>query len=177
VATFSDPDFTHYEAALAWSPLGGGFVFELGLLVDGLTAVMLLLVTTVSLMVHVYSKEYMQGEPRFTYFFSMLSLFTFSMLVLVVANNTLQAVIGWELVGLCSFLLIGFYWEEKPNQDAANKAFLTTKFGDVGLIVGCHRAVVRHVRPHRHPLQHHPDQRGGRRRRPVHRARSCWACC
>ncbi len=135
-ATFTDPSFTHYEAAVAWSPLGGGFVFELGLLVDGLTAVMLLLVTTVSLMVHVYSKEYMDGEPRYTYFFSMLSLFTFSMLVLVVANNTLQAVIGWELVGLCSYLLIGFYWEEKSNQDAANKAFLTTKFGDVGLIVG-----------------------------------------
>jgi NADH-quinone oxidoreductase subunit L len=66
----------------------------------------------------------------------MLSLFTFSMLVLVIANNTLQAVVGWELVGLCSYLLIGFYWEEKSNQDAANKAFLTTKFGDVGLIVG-----------------------------------------
>jgi NADH-quinone oxidoreductase subunit L len=66
----------------------------------------------------------------------MLSLFTFSMLLLVISNNLLQAVIGWELVGLCSFLLIGFYWEKKSNQDAANKAFLTTKFGDVGLIVG-----------------------------------------
>jgi NADH-quinone oxidoreductase subunit L len=134
--TFLDPSPEAYEAAFAWSPLGGGFVFELGLLVDGLSAMMLLLVTTVSLMVHIYSREYMKGEPRFTYFFSMLSLFTFSMLVLVVANNTLQAVIGWELVGLCSFLLIGFYWEDKSNQDAANKAFLTTKFGDVGLIVG-----------------------------------------
>jgi NADH-quinone oxidoreductase subunit L len=78
----------------------------------------------------------MKGEVRFTYFYVMLSLFTFSMLLLVVANNTLQAVIGWELVGLCSYLLIGFYWEEKSNQDAANKAFLTTKFGDVGLMVG-----------------------------------------
>src|SRR5690606_27068375 len=111
-------------------------VLELGMLVDGLTAMMLLLVTTVSLMVHIYSREYMKGEPRFTYYFAMLSLFTFSMLVLVIANNTLQAVVGWELVGICSFLLIGFYWEEKSNQDAANKAFLTTKFGDVGLMVG-----------------------------------------
>jgi NADH-quinone oxidoreductase subunit L len=136
VATFTDPSVEAYEAAFAWSPLGGGFVFELGLLVDGLTAMMLLLVTTVSLMVHIYSREYMKGEVRFTYFFAMLSLFTFSMLVLVVANNTLQAIIGWELVGLCSYLLIGFYWEEKSNQDAANKAFLTTKFGDVGLMVG-----------------------------------------
>jgi NADH-quinone oxidoreductase subunit L len=136
IATFTDASVEAYEAAFAWSPLGGGFVFELGLLVDGLTAMMLLLVTTVSLMVHIYSREYMKGEVRFTYFFVMLSLFTFSMLVLVVANNSLQAIIGWELVGLCSYLLIGFYWEEKPNQDAANKAFLTTKFGDVGLMVG-----------------------------------------
>jgi NADH-quinone oxidoreductase subunit L len=134
--TFVSGPVEPFEAAVDWSPLGGGFVLELGILVDGLTAMMLLLVTTVSLMVHIYSREYMQGEPRFTYYYAMLSLFTFSMLLLVVANNTLQAVVGWELVGICSYLLIGFYWEEKSNQDAANKAFLTTKFGDVGLIVG-----------------------------------------
>ncbi len=134
--TFVSSPMEPFEQAFRWSPLGGGYVFELGMLVDGLTAMMFLLVTLVSLMVHIYSREYMKGEPRFTYFFAMLSLFTFSMLVLVIANNTLQAVIGWELVGLCSYLLIGFYWEEKSNQDAANKAFLTTKFGDVGLIVG-----------------------------------------
>jgi proton-translocating NADH-quinone oxidoreductase chain L len=134
--TFVEGPIEPYEAAFRWSPLGGGFVFELGMLVDGLTAMMFVLVTTVSLMVQIYSREYMKGEPRFTYFYAMLSLFTFSMLVLVIANNTLQALIGWELVGLCSFLLIGFYWEEKSNQDAANKAFLVTKFGDVGLIVG-----------------------------------------
>lgn len=134
--TFMNSPLDPVEHAYRWSPLGGGFVFELGMLVDGLTAMMLLLVSTVSLMVHIYSREYMRGEERFTYFYAMLSLFTFSMLVLVVSNNLLQAVIGWELVGLCSYLLIGFYWEEKSNQDAANKAFLTTKFGDVGLIVG-----------------------------------------
>jgi proton-translocating NADH-quinone oxidoreductase chain L len=134
--TFVNGPIEPFEAAFQWSPLGGGFVFELGMLVDGLTAMMFVLVTTVSLMVQVYSREYMKGEPRFTYFYAMLSLFTFSMLLLVIANNTLQALIGWELVGLCSFLLIGFYWEEKSNQDAANKAFLVTKFGDVGLIVG-----------------------------------------
>ncbi len=134
--TFVNSPMEPFERAFHWSPLGGGYIFELGMLVDGLTAMMFLLVTLVSLMVHVYSREYMHGEPRFTFFYSMLSLFTFSMLLLVIANNTLQAVIGWELVGLCSFLLIGFYWEKKPNQDAANKAFLTTKFGDVGLIVG-----------------------------------------
>ena len=134
--TFANGPIDAVEKAFAWSPMGGGFTIELGMLVDGLTAMMLVLVTTVSLMVQIYSREYMHGEERFTYFFSMLSLFTFSMLVLVIANNTLQAVVGWELVGLCSFLLIGFYWHEKPNQDAANKAFLTTKFADIGLIVG-----------------------------------------
>jgi NADH-quinone oxidoreductase subunit L len=134
--TFVNGPMEPFEQAFQWSPLGGGFVFELGMLVDGLTAMMFVLVTTVSLMVQVYSREYMKGEPRFTFFYAMLSLFTFSMLLLVIANNTLQALIGWELVGLCSFLLIGFYWEEKSNQDAANKAFLVTKFGDVGLIVG-----------------------------------------
>jgi NADH-quinone oxidoreductase subunit L len=134
--TFTNGSVEALERSFDWSPLGGGFVFELGMLVDGLTAMMFLLVTTVSLMVNIYSREYMKGEPRFTYYFAMLSLFTFSMLMLVIANNTLQAIIGWELVGICSFLLIGFYWEEKSNQDAANKAFLTTKFGDVGLIVG-----------------------------------------
>ena len=134
--TFVNSPMAPVERVIDWSPLGGGFIFELGILVDGLTAVMLLLVTTVSFMVHIYSREYMRGEVRFTYFFAMLSLFTFSMLLLVVSNNLLQAVIGWELVGLCSYLLIGFYWEGKSNQDAGNKAFMTTKFGDVGLVVG-----------------------------------------
>ncbi len=136
VHTFTNAPFDTYERAWRWAPLGDGLNLELGMFVDGLTAMMFVLVTTVSLMVHIYSREYMKGEERFTYYFSMLSLFTFSMLVCVIANNTLQAVVGWELVGLCSFLLIGFYWKEKPNQDAANKAFLTTKFADVGLIVG-----------------------------------------
>ncbi len=134
--TFTNSPVHALEKSFDWAPLGDGFILELGMLVDGLTSMMFLLVTLVSLMVHAYSREYMHGEDRFTYFFAMLSLFTASMLILVIANNTLQAVVGWELVGLCSFLLIGFYWHEKPNQDAANKAFLTTKFADIGLIVG-----------------------------------------
>ena len=134
--TFTNAPVEALEKAFLWSPLGGGFQLELGMLVDGLTAMMFVLVTFVSLMVQIYSREYMKGEDRFIYFYAMLSLFTFSMLMLVIANNTLQAVVGWELVGVCSYLLIGFYWEEKSNQDAANKAFLTTKFADVGLIVG-----------------------------------------
>ncbi|MBW3665672.1 MAG: NADH-quinone oxidoreductase subunit L [Actinobacteria bacterium] len=134
--TFFNSPIEPLEKIFRWAPLGDGITLELGMLVDGLTAMMFLLVTLVSLMVQIYSREYMHGEPRFTYFFAMLSLFTASMLILVIANNTLQAIVGWELVGVCSYLLIGFYWEEKSNQDAANKAFLTTKFADVGLIVG-----------------------------------------
>src|SRR3712207_6697011 len=97
---------------------------------------MFLLVTFVSLMVQVYSTGYMHGDPRYTYFFTLLSIFTASMLLLVISNNMMMVLMGWELVGVCSFLLIGFWWEEKENSSAAIKAFLTTKLGDVGLIVG-----------------------------------------
>ncbi len=134
--SFANGPIDAVESSITWAPMGSGFEIQLGQYVDGLAAMMLVLVTTVSLLVQLYSREYMAGEERFTYFFAMLSLFTFSMLVLVTANNTLQAVVGWELVGLCSYLLIGFYWHEKSNQDAGNKAFLTTKFADIGLIVG-----------------------------------------
>ena len=115
---------------------GGEFGFDLGMQVDGLTAMMFLLVTAVSLMVHWYSIGYMHGDPRFTWYFALLSLFTFSMLLLVIADNMLLVLVGWELVGVCSFLLIGFWWEEKRNSDAAVKAFLTTKIADAGLVVG-----------------------------------------
>ena len=124
------------EDSLSLGSLGGDFELEAGQRVDGLAAMMFLLVTFVSLMVHVYSTGYMKGEPRYTYYFTLLSLFTMSMLLMVIANNMLQLLVGWELVGVCSFLLIGFYWEGRKNQAAAQKAFLTTKFGDVGLMVG-----------------------------------------
>ncbi|HSK95344.1 MAG TPA: NADH-quinone oxidoreductase subunit L [Euzebyales bacterium] len=110
--------------------------FEAGQRVDGLAAMMFLLVTFVSLMVHIYSLGYMDGDPRFTWFYTLLSVFTMSMLILVISNNLMLMLVGWELVGICSFLLIGFWWEEKINSSAAIKAFLTTKFGDVGLVVG-----------------------------------------
>jgi NADH-quinone oxidoreductase subunit L len=116
--------------------LGEDFTITAGQRVDGLAAMMFLLVTGVSLMVHIYSTGYMKGEPRYTYYFTLLSLFTMSMLVMVIADNLLQLLVGWELVGVCSFLLIGFYWEGRKNQSAAQKAFLTTKLGDVGLMVG-----------------------------------------
>jgi NADH-quinone oxidoreductase subunit L len=78
----------------------------------------------------------MEGDRRFTHYFALLNLFTASMLLLVVSDNTLQLLVGWELVGLCSFVLIGHWWEERPNSDAAVKAFLTTRTGDVGLMIG-----------------------------------------
>jgi NADH-quinone oxidoreductase subunit L len=114
----------------------GGFNLGAGIQVDGLTVMMMFVVTLISFLVHIYSTEYMRGDRRFTYFYAALSLFTASMLLLVVADNTLQMLIGWELVGLCSFMLIGHWWEEKPNSDAALKAFLTTRTGDIGLMIG-----------------------------------------
>jgi NADH-quinone oxidoreductase subunit L len=114
----------------------GGVELGAGIHVDGLTIMMLLVVTFISLMVHVYSTGYMEGDRRYTYFYAALSLFTASMLLLVVADNLLQLLVGWELVGLCSFMLIGHWWEEKDNSDAAIKAFLTTRVGDVGLLIG-----------------------------------------
>jgi NADH-quinone oxidoreductase subunit L len=110
--------------------------FDAGIRVDGLAAMMFLLVTFVSLMVQIYSLGYMEGDSRFTWFYALLSVFTMSMLLLVISNNLMLLLVGWELVGVCSFLLIGFWWEEKTNSSAAIKAFLTTKFGDVGLVVG-----------------------------------------
>ena len=97
---------------------------------------MLLVVTLISLLVHIYSTDYVAGDRRYTHYFAFLSLFTASMLMLVMSSNTLQIITGWELVGLCSFALIGHWWEEKPNSDAALKAFLTNRVGDVGLLVG-----------------------------------------
>src|SRR5215213_9616502 len=114
----------------------GGVDIGLGIHVDGLTVMMLVVVTFISLMVHVYSTGYMHQDRRYTYFFAALSLFTSSMLLLVVADNTLQLLVGWELVGMCSFMLIGHWWEEGANSSAAIKAFITTRIGDVGLMLG-----------------------------------------
>ena len=114
----------------------GTVEFTVGTRVDGLVVMMLIVVTTISLLVHIYSTAYMRGDRRFTYFYAALSLFSASMLLLVVSSNLLQLLVGWELVGLCSYMLIGHWWEEKPNADAALKAFLTTRTGDVGLMIG-----------------------------------------
>ena len=114
----------------------GGVPFMVGTLLDGPSAVMLFVVTTISLLVHIYSTDYVSGDRRYTHYFAFLSLFTASMLAYVLSRSILQMIVTWELVGLCSFALIGHWWEEKPNSDAALKAFLTNRVGDIGLLVG-----------------------------------------
>ncbi|MFM8304331.1 MAG: NADH-quinone oxidoreductase subunit L [Actinomycetota bacterium] len=114
----------------------GAAKFVVGARVDGLVVMMLLVVTIISLLVHIYSTAYMHDDRRFTYYYAALSLFTASMLLLVISANLLQLLVGWELVGVCSFMLIGHWWEEKPNSNAAIKAFLTTRTGDIGLMIG-----------------------------------------
>ena len=114
----------------------GFFNIQLGLMLDGLTAVMLVVVTTVSLLVKIYSVGYMHGDPRYSRYYAYLSLFTVAMLGLVLANNFLLLFISWELVGLMSYLLIGFWYEKKSASDAGKKAFITTKVGDLGFFAG-----------------------------------------
>ncbi len=114
----------------------GEYKFEVGFLIDTLTTTMMLVVTSVSLMVHVYTIGYMQEDPGYNRFFSYISLFTFSMLMLVMSNNFMQLFFGWEAVGLVSYLLIGF-WYTRPTAIFANmKAFLVNRVGDFGFILG-----------------------------------------
>ena len=114
----------------------GDLSVSVGFLVDQLTAVMLVMVTSISSLVHIYSVGYMKGEDGYYRFFAYLSLFTFSMLMLVLGNNFLQLFFGWEAVGLSSYLLIGFYYEKKSAADAGKKAFIVNRFGDFGFILG-----------------------------------------
>ena len=116
--------------------ISGGTSFQVGFLIDKLTVTMMLVVTFVSLMVHVYTIGYMQDDPGYQRFFSYISLFTFSMLMLVMSNNFMQLFFGWEAVGLVSYLLIGF-WYTRPTAIYANlKAFLVNRVGDFGFLLG-----------------------------------------
>ncbi len=114
----------------------GGFEFGLGQHIDGLAVVLLFLVSFISLLVQIYSTEYVKGDRRYTHFFAAITLFSAGMLVMVLAENMVQLILGWEIMGLCSFLLIGHWWEDAGNSRAAVKAFLTVRVGDVGLLVG-----------------------------------------
>ncbi|MBP5998219.1 MAG: NADH-quinone oxidoreductase subunit L [Azonexus sp.] len=126
--TFNGPVYTWLTS--------GDYRFEVGFLIDTLTTTMMLVVTFVSLMVHIYTIGYMQEDPGYNRFFSYISLFTFSMLMLVMSNNFMQLFFGWEAVGLVSYLLIGF-WYTRPTAIFANmKAFLVNRVGDFGFILG-----------------------------------------
>jgi NADH-quinone oxidoreductase subunit L len=114
----------------------GSFQVPIGFYIDRLAAAMLLLVTIVSGLVHVYTIGYMRGEPGYARFFSYIALFTFSMLMLVMADNFLQLYVFWEAVGLCSYLLIGHWYERKSAADAAMKAFVVNRVGDFGFGLG-----------------------------------------
>ena len=129
-------DGARFNATLYEWMVVGGLKMEVGFLVDGLTAMMMCVVTFVSLMVHLYTVGYMEEDEGYNRFFSYISLFTFSMLMLVMSNNLLQLFFGWEAVGLVSYLLIGF-WFNKPSAIFANmKAFLVNRVGDFGFILG-----------------------------------------
>ena len=123
------------ETVYTWL-VSDGIRFEVGFMVDNLTSMMLVVVSFVSLMVHLYTIGYMQEDPGYKRFFSYISLFTFSMYMLVMANNFLQLFFGWEAVGLVSYLLIGFYYKKESAIFANMKAFLVNRVGDFGFIMG-----------------------------------------
>ena len=116
--------------------IGSGLVFELGWVVDGLSIMMYFLVNFVGLLVFIYAIGYMKDDVRVPWFFAAFSLFAGAMLILVGAPNLIQMLIGWEGVGLASYFLIGFYWDDLDNVKAGNKAFMTNKVADIGLILG-----------------------------------------
>jgi NADH-quinone oxidoreductase subunit L len=126
----------HIPFNVEWLRLTEGLHIDLGVLLDPISVMMLVVITTVSLMVHIYSLGYMKGEIGFSRYFAFLSLFSFSMLGLVVATNIFQMYIFWELVGVSSYLLIGFYYTKPSAVAAAKKAFIVTRFADLGFLVG-----------------------------------------
>ena len=125
-----------YNKSIYTWMVSDGIRFEIGFLIDGLTALMMVVVTSVSLAVHVYTIGYMHDDPGYQRFFSYISLFTFSMLMLVMSNNFLQLFFGWEAVGLVSYLLIGFWFKRETAIYANLKAFLVNRVGDFGFLLG-----------------------------------------
>ena len=121
---------------LLWLKFNESLQIKMGILLDPISVMMLVVVTTISFMVHIYSLGYMHGEKGFQRFYAFLSLFTFSMLGLVIATNIFQMYIFWELVGVSSFLLIGFYYQKPSAVAASKKAFIVTRFADLGFLIG-----------------------------------------
>ena len=128
----------HAEAVTkswTWFKIGDLHI-SIGSRIDGLSMMLLFLVAFISSLVQLYSTEYVRGDRRFTHFFAALTLFSAGMLTMVLAPNMVQLILGWEIMGLCSFMLIGHWWEERANSEAALKAFWTVRVGDMGLLVG-----------------------------------------
>lgn len=123
------------QVLFSWIP-AGSFQVDVAFLLDPLSAVMILVVSGVGFLIHVYSVGYMHSDPGYGRYFAFLNLFTFSMLTLVLANNFLLMFVGWEGVGLCSYLLIGFWFEKKSASDAGKKAFIVNRIGDFGFLLG-----------------------------------------
>ena len=119
-----------------WMTFTETLYIDMGVLIDQISVMMLVVVSTISFMVHLYSRGYMKGDPGYTKFFAFLSLFTFSMMGLVLAVNLFQIYIFWELVGVSSFLLIGYYYTKPSAVAAAKKAFIVTRFADLGFLIG-----------------------------------------
>ena len=119
-----------------WLQFSEGVSIDMGIILDPISVMMLVVVTFISLMVHIYSLGYMKGDERLPVYYAFLGLFTFSMLGLVVSSNIFQIYIFWELVGVSSFLLIGYYYDKPSAVAACKKAFIVTRFADVGFLIG-----------------------------------------
>ena len=129
-----NPDFRQ-EASFTWLDMGA-FSIQLGFLVDNITIIMLLVVALISTCTHVFSLKYLKGDIRYSRYFAYLGLFTFSMNGIVLANNLISMYMSWELVGVSSYLLIGHWFEKESAANAAKKAFLTNRVGDIGFFIG-----------------------------------------
>ena len=132
---FAPQDGAHVYS-FGWVEIGDVFLIEFSTYIDAVAVLMIAVVSIVTLMVMVYSVGYMRGEPRYGLYFAMLSGFAAAMLMLVTSGNLMLLYLSWEAVGLASYLLIGFYWERQIAAEAAKKAFITTRIGDVGLLIG-----------------------------------------
>src|SRR3990172_12138628 len=130
------PEFAGAANSIEWAKVADLMELRLGVHVDAITLVMLVVVSFVAFMVQVYSLGYMHGDERYGWDYAAMSLFAASMLTLVLADNFLLLYFAWELVGLCSYLLIGHYSDRRSAAEAAKKAFITTRIGDVGFLIG-----------------------------------------
>ncbi|MBV9291172.1 MAG: hypothetical protein JO222_01885, partial [Frankiales bacterium] len=126
---------TVHESSTAWTPTGG-IALHIGTRIDGLAAVVAVMVAVVSLLVQVYSVVYMSGDRRYAVYAAEVSLFSAAMLLVVVSSDLFELLVGWEVMGLCSYLLIGHYWQTEGARAAAVKAFVTTRLGDTGFLFG-----------------------------------------